>query len=198
MWQASIRQDRIFHSCSSERYKEVLSWERPHCFEEWATWGTWKQETITIQSLVTLGHSVREGDFHNRRSWERKVSDVDQLKSLSSWEFRQWKVRWSVTLPSLMRARLIDWGLLQKYTTLLAGTVLDLQELFDFLLLSRKAEKSEHPGNHAISPSYLGGRDWEKHGKEASLGKKLARPHLNQQDKLGVHTCDPSYMESHR
>jgi hypothetical protein len=34
---------------------------------------------------------------------------------------------------------------------------------------------------HACNPNYSGGRDWEDHSFEASLGKKFARRHLNQQ-----------------
>jgi hypothetical protein len=47
---------------------------------------------------------------------------------------------------------------------------------------------------HSCNPSFSGGRCWEDCSFESSLGKKFARPHLNQQARSDG--CGSSYQEA--
>jgi hypothetical protein len=56
---------------------------------------------------------------------------------------------------------------------------------------------------HACNPSCSGGRDQEDQ-LEASMGKNLESPHLNNNNKkpknlrVGVHTCNLNYIKSYK
>jgi hypothetical protein len=46
---------------------------------------------------------------------------------------------------------------------------------------------------HACNHSYSRGRDQENHSSRPAWVKKLAKPHINQQASMVIHTYNPNY-----
>jgi hypothetical protein len=119
---------------TSQRAMTRCRLERGPTAPVWAVGGRGLENNEQFATQKILGYqatvSVKEGDGHERWLWRGRGSDMDPLRSLSSWELWPWKAWWLVALPSMTRANSFAWGLQRKQSTkFMAGGMLQLYKL---------------------------------------------------------------------